>query len=141
VFQDRFVKESRLQGIRGIEAANDVLESGFLEDLHRPFTVPAIDPHDAHVKIHTRVDLRTYFCFKETRAVNIDWVVHYKNQFFQLLQDKKLDIRHRSKVDAAEWLDGSIHIFFQEKKFPTNRSTPKSCRRFGWAGGLLSTSL
>jgi transposase len=116
VFQDRFVKELRLQGISGIARANDVLAGGFLEDLNRRFTVPAIDPQDAHVKIHKRVDLRTIFCFQESRTVSNDWVVQHDNRFFQLLQDKKHDIRPKTEVTVARWLDGSIHILYQRKE-------------------------
>jgi len=112
------VKELRLQDIISIDAANDMLEGGFLEDLNRRFTVPAIDPQDAHVKIHKRVDLRTIFCFEETRTVSNDWVVQYDNRYFQLLQDKKLNIRPKTKVTVAEWLDGSIHILYQRKEVP-----------------------
>jgi transposase len=113
VFQDRFVKELRLQGISGIDLANDVLEGGFLEDLNRRFTVPAIDPQDAHVKIHKRVDLRTIFCFEEIRTVSNDWVVQYDNRYFQLT--------------------GRSISFTRERSFPTKRSTLRSYRRSGWA--------
>ena len=112
------MKELRLQGISGIDLANDVLEGGFLEDLNRRFTVPAIDPQDAHVKLHKRVDLRTIFCFEETRTVSNDWVVQYENRYFQLSQDKKLAIRPKTKVTVARWLDGSIHILHQKKEVP-----------------------
>jgi transposase len=125
VFQDRFVKELRLQGISGIDLANDVLEGGFLEDLNRRFTIPAIDSQDAHVKIHKRVDLRTIFCFEETRKVSNDWVVQYDNRFFQLVQDKKLDIRPKTKVTVAKWLDGSIHILYQKKEVPYEEINPQ----------------
>jgi hypothetical protein len=77
------------------------LEGGFSEDLNRRFTVPTINPKDAHVKIHKRVDLRTIFCFEETRTASNDWVVQYDNRFFQLLQDKKLEIRPKTKVTVA----------------------------------------
>jgi transposase len=125
VFQDRFVKELRLQGISGIDLANDVLEGGFLEDLNRRFTVPAIDPQDAHVKIHKRVDLRKIFCFEETRTVSNDWVVRNDNRFFQLLQEKKSDIRPKTKVTVAEWLDGSIHILHRGKEVPYEEINPQ----------------
>ncbi len=118
VFQDRFVKELRLQDINSIEEANKVLANGFVEDLNRRFTNPAIDPHDAHVKIHKRVDLRAIFCFEDTRTVSNDWVVQYSNRLFQLLRDKSMDIRPKTKVIVAEWLDGSIHIIHKKKDVP-----------------------
>ena len=117
VFQDRFVKELRLREICDIDVANDVLDFDFLEDLNRRFTVPPVDDQDAHVKVHERVDLRTIFCFEETRTVNNDWVVRYDNRYFQL-QDEKIDIRPKTKVTVAQWLDGSIHILLQGKEVP-----------------------
>jgi len=129
VFQDRFVKELRLQGINGIDLANDVLEGGFLEDLNHRFTVPAIDPQDAHVKIHKRVDLRTIFCFEETRTVSNDWVVQYDNRYFQLLQDKKIDLRPKAKVIVTEWLDGTIHILYQRKEVPYEEIDPQVLKK------------
>jgi transposase len=125
VFQDRFVKELRLEGISGIDLANDVLDSGFLDDLNRRFTIPALDPQDAHVKIHKSVDLRRIFCFEETRTVSNDWVVQYETRYFQLLQDKKLDIRPKTKVTVAQWLDGSIHILHQKKEVPYDELNPQ----------------
>lgn len=125
VFQDRFVKELRLEGISSIDAANDVLEFGFLEDLNRRFTLPAVDPQDAHVKIHKSVDLRTIFCFEETRTVSNDWVVQYENRYFQLLRDKTRAIRPKTKVILARWLDGSIHILHRKKEVPYEEINPQ----------------
>jgi len=125
VFQDRFVKELRLQGISGIDFANDVLEGGFLDDLNRRFTRAAIDPQDAHVKMHKRTELRTIFCFEKTRTVSNDWVVQNDNRYFQLLKDKKLDIRPKTKVTVAEWLDGSIHIVHQNREVPYEEIDPQ----------------
>jgi transposase len=116
VFQDRFVKQLRLLDISSIAAANEVLAGGFLEDLNRRFTVAPIEAQDAHVKINRRVDLRTLFCFEDTRAVSNDWVVRYANLYFQLKRQKGVEIRANMKVTVAEWLDRSIHILFKNKE-------------------------
>jgi len=116
VFQDRFVKQLRLLDISSIAAANEVLAGGFLEDLNRRFTVAPIEAQDAHVKINRRVDLRTLFCFEDTRAVSNDWVVRYANRYFQLKRQKGVEIRANMKVTVAEWLDGSIHILSKNKE-------------------------
>lgn len=138
VFQDRFVKELRLRDISSIEEANEVLANGFVEDLNRRFTIPAIDPHDAHVKIHKRVDLRSIFCFEETRTVQNDWVIQYSNRFFQILQTKRLDIRPKMKVTVAEWLDGSIHILYEKKEIPYEEITQQLLQRAREGGRLDS---
>ena len=95
-----------------------MLEFDFIEDLNRRFTVPPVDDQDAHVKINERVDLRTIFCFEETRTVNNDWVVQYENRYFQLFQNEKIAISPKTKVTVAHWLDGSIHILHQGKEVP-----------------------
>jgi hypothetical protein len=77
VFQGRFVKELRLQGINSFKEVNKVLASGFVKDLKRWFTIHPLAPHDAHVKIQKRVDLRTIFRFEEIWTVSNDWVVQY----------------------------------------------------------------
>ena len=129
VFQDRFVKELRLRGISSIEEANEVLANGFVKDLNRRFTVPAIDPQDAHVKIHKRTDLRAIFCYEDIRTVQNDWVVQYSNRFFQLLRVKRVDIRPKMKVTVAEWLDGSIHILCGKKEIPYEEITQQVLQR------------
>jgi hypothetical protein len=129
VFQDRFVKELRLQEINSIEEANKVLRNGFVGDLNRRFTVQAINPQDAHVKLHKRVDLRSIFCFEDTRTVSNDWVVQYANRYFQLLKGKRIDMRPKSKVTVAQWLDGSIHILYQKKEVPYEEVTEQLIKR------------
>jgi hypothetical protein len=116
VFQDRFVKQLRLRDVSSIAAANAVLEGGFLEDLNRRITVSPLEAQDAHVKINKRVNLRTIFCFEDTRTVSNDWVVRHANRYFQLIRQKGVEIRANLKVTIAEWLDGSIHILYKNKE-------------------------
>jgi len=129
VFQDRFVKELRLQEISSIEDANKVLANGFVGDLNRRFTIPAIDPQDSHVRIHSRVDLRAIFCFEKTRTVSNDWVVQYENRYFQLLRKKGLDICPSLKLTVSQWLDGSIHVFHKNKEVPYEEINPQFIRQ------------
>ena len=53
-----------------------------------------------------------------------DWVVQYDNRYFQLLEDKKLDIRPKTEVTVAEWLDGSIHILHELPKVHRKQEVP-----------------
>ena len=123
VFQDRFVKELRLREVSDIEAANAVLEGGFVEDLNHRFTIAPVDPEDAHVQIPKTVDLRKIFCFEILRVVNNDWVVRYDNRFFQLLRHKKMRVHPDCKVTVAEWLDKSIHILYENREIPYEEIT------------------
>ena len=123
------MKELRLQEISSIEDANKVLANGFVGDLNRRFTIPAVDPQDAHMRIHSRVDLRAIFCFEKTRTVSNDWVVQYENRYFQLLQRKGGDIRPSMKLTVAQWLDGSIHILHNNKEVPYEEISPQFLRQ------------
>jgi len=116
VYQDRLVKELRLREISRIPEANEVLAKGFVQGLNRRFSIPPIDPEDAHVRIPKTVDLHTIFCFESTRVVNNDWVVQYACRYFQLLKQKRIRVRPGAKVTVSEWLDGSIHILYQKRE-------------------------
>jgi transposase len=129
LFQDRFVKELRLQGIATISQANALLEGGFVQELNRRFTVAAVDRQDAHVKIHTAVDLRSIFCFEETRTVSNDWVVQYAHRYFQVLRQKKRNVQPGCKVTVAHWLDGSIHIRYQKQELAFEEITQQMLSR------------
>ena len=82
VYQDRLVKELRLAGIRNIEGANQFLR-GFTESLNTKFEVEPRSSADFHRPVMQDMDLRSVFCLEEQRTVGNDWVVRYKNHFFQ----------------------------------------------------------
>jgi hypothetical protein len=61
------------------------------------------------------MDLRTVFCREEPRTVGNDWVVRYKNRFFQIVSQSHLPPARR-KVMVQEHLDGTIHIVYRESE-------------------------
>ena len=89
VYQDRWVKELRLAGIRDIEGANQSL-LGFTESLNTKFAVEPRSSVDFHRPVPQDMDFRSVFCLEEQRTVGNDWVVRYKNHFFQILPQSKL---------------------------------------------------
>ena len=117
VYQDRFVKEMRLRGIRSIEEANALLSGGFFEGLNRRFAKQAAEEADCHVPIGT-TDLRAIFCYEVQRSVARDWVVQNDCRRFQISRDARPRPRPGSKVTVAQWLDGSIHLLAKGKEIP-----------------------
>jgi transposase len=116
VYQDRLVKELRLEEISTIEGANALLQSSFCDELNRRFAVqPCIDL-DAHIPLPKGMRLESIFCNEENRVVSADWVVRYKNRFFQIQRSSKPLPRPKDTVVVAEWLDDSIHILFEKKE-------------------------
>jgi transposase len=128
VYQDRFVKELRLKGIRTIEDANTLLESGFIDSLNRRFAKPAASTADCHVPIINGTDLRAVFCFEVQRTVGRDWVVQSDCRRFQVLRDAKPLPRAGSQVTVARWLDGSIHLLVKGKEIRYQEIEPVAGR-------------
>jgi len=114
VYQDRWVKELRLAGIRDIEGANQFL-CGFAESLNTKFAVEPRSSADFHRPVPQGMDLRSVFCLEEQRTVGNDWVVRYKSHFFQIVTQSNLPPSKR-RVTVQEHLDGSIHMVYRGKE-------------------------
>lgn len=114
VYQDRWVKELRLAGIRDIKEANQCLY-GFAGSLNARFAVEPRSSADFHRPIPQDMDLRTVFCLEEQRTVGNDWVVRYKNRFFQIMSQSSLPPA-RKKVRIQEYLDGTIHMVYRNRE-------------------------
>jgi len=59
--------------------------------------------------------LRTVFCREEPRTVGNDWVVRYKNRFFQIGLQSKLPPARR-RVMVQEHLDGTIRLVYKDRE-------------------------
>jgi len=59
--------------------------------------------------------LRTVFCREEPRTVGNDWVVRYKNRFFQIGLQSNLPPARR-RVMVQEHLDGTIHMVYRDRE-------------------------
>lgn len=116
VYQDRLVKELRLEGVNTIDGGNRVLAGGFLDDLNKRFAVEPRNSTDLHRPIPEGLDLRQVFCFEEERMISNDWTVRYQGRVFQIKKGTKVLPPARKKVLVQEWLDGSIHLFYREQE-------------------------
>lgn len=108
IYQDRLVKELRLEGIGTIGGANRLLEESFLGDLNGRFTVEAAAEADYH-RSAEGYDLADIFSIEEERSVTRDWIVRFGNRFFQLAPKLK-GISGSGKVLVRRRLDGSLHF-------------------------------
>lgn len=115
VYQDRFVKELRLAGINGIDAANEFLRESFLDTLNAKFAKPPINPHDAHVQLLAGQRLENILCFEERRVVAEDYVVQFESRLLQIQRQKRVRLpAPGTRVIVRKWLDGSVHVFTNE---------------------------
>src|SRR5262249_8092740 len=112
-YQDRLVKEIRLRQLQTIEQGNELLATSFDAGLNRRFAKAPADPLDVHHLAPEGVDLAEVFAFEETRVVQNDWTVRYKNRWLQLLGPKRSLPPARSKVLVQRRLDGSLWLLYR----------------------------
>jgi molybdenum-dependent DNA-binding transcriptional regulator ModE len=116
VYQDRLVKELRLEAIATVEGANKLLAEGFSERLNEKFQREPARPRDFHRRVPKRLNLAEVFSWEETRTVQNDWTVRYNNRFYQILKQNRPRPRPKQKVLVRVLLDASTQILYRDKK-------------------------
>jgi len=115
VYQDRLVKEFRLKGINTIDQANEVLASGFVDNLNTKFAKAPADPKDRHRPVDKTMNLASIFSFEHQRTVGNDFTVRFNNRLFQLLRQNYLP-QPKTKLTVKKRLDDSIHLIHQDRE-------------------------
>lgn len=112
VFQDRFLKDLKLYGIKTIEDANQYLENEFLSFINLKFSVVAKDAENAHRNAAIYGDLDEIICWKIKRQVRNDWTIRYNNEYFQLREPDDKDIIKPGKfITLKKYLNGEIRFW------------------------------
>ena len=112
LFQDRLVKEMRLQGIGTIEAANAYLDKSFLQLVQERYSVEPRDPVNGHRSRPSATTLALVLSWQEARSVAKDWTVCWRTRRFQI------DARHAAlglpgrRVVVVERRDGTLAILY-----------------------------
>jgi transposase len=116
VFQDRFVKELKLKGIKSIEEANKYLDKIFLKTLNKKFAVEPLDPSDAHRDYKAFGDLNNIFCWEYERTVQNDWTVSFKNKYLQIEKRMPLIVRPKHRIIVHEHLNKKLSLWYKGEK-------------------------
>ena len=123
LFQDRLVKELRLQGLSTIAAANRYLESTFLPFINQRYTCLPRDPTDGHRARPSMAQLDLVLSWQEGRSVAKDWTVRWRNRHIQI------DARHTAlnlpgkRVRVIELRNGSVVLRYRDRML-TARPAP-----------------
>lgn len=112
VYQDRLVKEIRLQGWSTLEQVNAQLAS-FDEELNRRFAVLPAQAEDAHGLVAPGLDLSSVLVWEESRSVRNDWTLSYQNRWLQIVGPKRNLPPAKAQVTVQRRLDGSLHLFYR----------------------------
>jgi hypothetical protein len=105
--QDRLVKELRLHGIRGLEAAN-AFAPEFIADYNRRFARAPRSEHDAHRPLQPSDDLARIFTFQEIRVVSKSLTLNYRRVLYVLDPTESARTARGKRVHIEEREDGTL---------------------------------
>lgn len=123
LFQDRLVKEMRLQGIRTLDAANAFLDDTFLAFVNARYTFLPRDPANGHLPRPTADRLALVLSWQETRSVAPDWTFGWRGRRLQI------DARHAAlglpgrRVTVVQRRDATLAVRY-DRHLLTFRDAP-----------------
>jgi len=118
--QDRMVKMMRLDWISDIDSANKRMEEVYIPRHNKKFWVKSEISWDKH-RILTKEEkdvLKRTFSLEETRVVQRDYVIQYKNRFYQLQPEWITRMYTKSRCIIQETMDWEIQVLANEKIIP-----------------------
>lgn len=114
VYQDRLIKEIRLEQLTRHDEVNALLEA-FDEDLNRRFAIEPTEVKDFHRRVPKGLDLADVFVWESTRTVHNDWTVRYQNHWYQITGPKRRLPPTKSKVTVLRRLNDSLQIVYRDR--------------------------
>ena len=115
--QDRLIKDMRLAKINNIKDANKFIKEYFTPKFNQKFSITPKKKENLHKKLLKQENnkLNNIFSVKETRAVRNDFVLQYKNRYFQLAEIQPITVYKKDKVIIEKHLNNTIHINKKDK--------------------------
>lgn len=116
-FQDRLIKELRLNNISTIEQANKFLKEVFLPGYKERYAVEPRSKANLHKPLSQkeRTNLDAIFSRHYTRTMRNDFTISFNKQWHQLLKDQPATIYKGDKIIVEERLDNTIHFRLRGK--------------------------
>jgi hypothetical protein len=126
--QDRLTKALRRAKISDLPAANRFLEEEFLAPFNERFGVAPADRRDGHRCAPSEAELLLTLAPRETRVVQNDWTVRWRNAYLQLGRDSGVEPGDTVTVCAP--LVGSLCVLADDRTLPWSptRSEPARSR-------------
>ena len=121
-FQDRLIKEMRLNGIKSIGEGNEFLED-YLPVFNRRFNVVPLESQDLHRPLPKGVGLDKILSIKTPRALRNDFTVLHEGNLYQVEDN----IRSK-KVVVEERLNGQLLITYKAKALRYSRINQRPAR-------------
>jgi transposase len=106
-FQDRLIKEMRLEKVESLDGANRFL-GRYLPSYNRRFNVAAAGAGDVHRAVSEETDLEAILCIRKERVLRNDYTVMYGGRWYQI--DEAIGGK---KVTVEEGWGGKLRIRYQ----------------------------
>lgn len=106
-FQDRLVKEMRLEGTKNVSEGNRLLER-YLPIFNRRFNVEPVSKEDLHRRLVAGADLDSIFSTKTERALRNDFTVVHEGKLYQVEDNIRSD-----KVIVEDRLSGKRLVTYK----------------------------
>lgn len=113
-FQDRLVKELRLQGINNYQEANAYLPE-FLKFYNHKFAVLPRSTDDVHVPLDSTLDLDFLFSIHASRIISKDLQIHFDNITYQIISDRPPQHLAGREVLIVQDQIGSISAYLNQQ--------------------------
>jgi transposase len=122
--QDRLVKLMRAEGVKTLEQANAFLESDYLPDWEKLFTVAPGCADDAHRRLDKQHDLQAILCPVEERVVTNDYTFRLHGRTYQIARGDICAGLRGNPVRVERRGNGDIAVRFQGKYLKVTLCTP-----------------
>lgn len=118
--QDRMVKMMRLDWINDVDSANKRMKEIYIPRHNEKFWEQSETLWDKHriLTEEERETLKRTFSLEETRVVQWDYVIQYKNRFYQLQPERITRMYTKTKCRVRENIDWKIQVIANEKIIP-----------------------
>jgi hypothetical protein len=110
--QDRLIKEFRLAKITNINDANRYITNEFIPKFNNKFGVKAGKEGDVHIKVSKEQleNLDWVFAKEELRSLWNDYIIQFKNNFYQTEPSKEYTIYPKKQLLVVQNVKGEIRI-------------------------------
>ncbi len=109
--QDRLIKELRLRDISSIDEANKFLDSYYLREFNRKFSIKASNKGNLHRPIPEGTDLKKILCIRTERTVRNDFTISHNGKLYQIEQAVT-----SKKIIVEEHINGTMKIIYNSKR-------------------------
>lgn len=111
-FQDRLLKELRLEGIKTREAANEYLRKQFLPRFNREFRKVPASKEVLYRERPLAKELAGILCWKTARKLTSDHTLRYDGKAWQVLPHPQIRALRGKRVEVRRTLRGQIQAWW-----------------------------